>query len=69
MTDERDTFVNPPVGDPLTYREWHAFVNGVYVGVTDGTEDHPYETQRHYWRGGYLIGATIREYTTLTPDP
>lgn len=47
------------VGD-FTYREWHALLNGLYVGARWGDQDHEYERETHYWRGGYLVGTVAR---------
>lgn len=60
MTKESDTMVTLPLLRDLTYREWHAFVNGFYCGVVEGSRDHEYEKEKHYWRIGYLIGSASR---------
>lgn len=44
----------------LTYREWHAFANGFYKGIVGGGRKHDYTQEKHYWRGGYLLGAAVR---------
>lgn len=60
MVDEQDTMVNLPLLAGLTYREWHAFVEGVYVGTRWGSRQHEYGTEDHYWRTGYLLGTGLR---------
>lgn len=60
MTSEQDTLANFPLLRDLTYREWHAFVNGFYKGAVEGGRKHEYDREKHYWRGGYLLGAAIR---------
>lgn len=60
MTKESDTMVRLPVLRDLTFREWHAFVNGFYKGVVEGSRSHEYEQEKHYWRAGYLVGAGVR---------
>ena len=57
MTSEDSTMVRLPVLRDLTYREWHAFINGLYCGIVEGGRDHQYEKEKHYWRAGYLVGA------------
>jgi hypothetical protein len=56
MPSEQDPMVDLPIAGTLTYREWHAFVNGFYVGYVDGERENRYDRERHYWRGGYLTG-------------
>jgi hypothetical protein len=60
MTEEQDTAISLPVLGELTYREWHAFVNGFYSGVRWGSRQHDYEREKHYWRAGYLAGTSGR---------
>jgi hypothetical protein len=57
--------VRLPVLGSLTYREWHAFVNGYYKGVVEGGRSHEYEKEKHYWRFGYLLGGATRYGTLL----
>jgi len=57
---EQATAVTVPVLGELTYREIHAFQNGVYVGARWGERPHEYTQERHYWRMGYLIGTGMR---------
>jgi hypothetical protein len=59
MTSEQDTMVTLPIAGELTYREWHGFVDGFYVGYVDGERDHDYEREQHYWRIGYLLGDQL----------
>jgi len=55
MVSEDDTMISAPVLGSLTYREWHAFVDGIYCGVKDiNTTD--YSQEKHYWRIGWLLG-------------
>ena len=55
----------------LTYREWHAFVNGFYVGITaykskvGGDEGR----EKHYWRGGFTLGWFIKVAVILAVAP
>lgn len=45
----------------LTYREWHAFVNGGYIGLVGYPErDSIRHADRHYWRGGFLLGWSCK---------
>jgi hypothetical protein len=60
MASEQDTLANLPLLRDLTYREWHSFINGFYAGARWGSRQHPYERERHYWRGGYLLGTVLR---------
>jgi hypothetical protein len=60
MVDEQDTAVRLPVLGALTYREWHAAVNGLYAGARWGDRPHVYQQERHYWRVGYLLGTATR---------
>lgn len=55
MVDESETMVTLPVAGDLTFREWHAVVDGVYCGYR-GLDDSEYEQEKHYWRVGWLIG-------------
>jgi hypothetical protein len=50
---------DPPFGiDPVSYREWHAAVDGFYCGVRDrlAPDEEEYGKEKHYWRIGWLIG-------------
>lgn len=64
MTPEDEVFINPPLLGTLTYREWHALVDGVYCGYVS-ERDNEYSTEKHYWRAGYLIGDA---YDRITSD-
>jgi len=64
MTSEQDTMANLPLLKDLTFREWHAFINGFYAGSRWGTKQHNYDEESHYWRIGYLLGTGGR-YTFL----
>lgn len=55
MVSESDNFIGT-----LTYREWHGFVNGFYAGARWGARKHEYDREKHYWRGGYLVGTALR---------
>ncbi|AGC34510.1 hypothetical protein HVTV-2_gp142 [Haloarcula virus HVTV-2] len=65
MTSESDTMVRLPILRDLTYREWHAFVNGYYKGVVEGSRKNEYEKEKHYWRAGYLLGSGTRYVALL----
>jgi len=60
MTTEQDTMLDLPVAGELTYREWHAAVDGVYSGARWGARSHEYGQEQHYWRIGYLLGTVAR---------
>lgn len=60
MANEDDTMVTLPIMDNLTFREFHAFVNGLYCGLVEAGREHEYDKEKHYWRGGYIIGAGTR---------
>jgi len=49
-----------PVAGSLTYREWHAFVEGVFCGVVDRRDPDDYSQELHYWRVGFLVGRRLR---------
>ena len=50
-----------PILEHLTYREWHAFVNGFYVGLTAYKDKkHEYTREKHYWRGGFIAGWFVK---------
>ena len=55
MADESDAIIDPPGLDPVSYREWHALLDGVYCGV-HGSREHEYGREKHYWRVGWLLG-------------
>jgi hypothetical protein len=55
MEEEQDTMVELPLIGHLTYRESHAFVDGLYCGVTN-IKDTSYSKEKHYWRVGWLLG-------------
>jgi hypothetical protein len=59
MAEEQDTAIPLPAISDLTYREIHAFIDGVYVGYVDGEQTHEYSREGHYWRAGYLVGEII----------
>jgi len=45
----------------LTYAEWHAFVNGGYVGLVGYPDKmHDSDSSKHYWRGGFLLGWFVK---------
>jgi hypothetical protein len=52
---ERDTMITLPLLGALTYREWHAVIDGLYCGYVD-VHAHEYTTEKHYWRVGWLLG-------------
>ena len=64
MASEQDTLANLPLLKDLTFREWHAFVNGFYAGARWGSRQHDYDQEKHYWRVGYLTGTGLR-YTLV----
>lgn len=64
MTSEQATMVTLPVFGELTFREWHGFVDGYYVGARWGERPHEYTQERKYWRTGYLLG-TVSRYLML----
>lgn len=57
MTDETDTFISLPYIEKLTYREWHALIDGAYCGYTDtySEDEEEYDVDKHYWRATYII--------------
>lgn len=57
MKTEKDSMISLPVLGNLTYREWHAFINGLYKGAVEGGRKHEYDKEKHYWRAGYLLSA------------
>ena len=62
--DETDVMARLPVLGYLTYREWHAFVDGFYVGATAADVDADadgYDDSRHYWRVGWLVGRALAD--------
>lgn len=52
---ESDVVAAVPLLGELTYREVHAFEDGLYCGV-HGVREHEYGRQKHYWRVGWLLG-------------
>ena len=62
MVSETDTMVEFPFLGEITYREWHALINGVYCGY-QGIDEHPYKRERHYWRLG-ISSVTASSQTT-----
>jgi hypothetical protein len=60
MTDESDTLVRLPLLGRLSYREWHALVDGVYCGAI-GAQVNEYGQEKHYWRAGWLVGDAYRQ--------
>jgi len=51
----------------LTYREWHAFVNGGYIGLVGYPERGDINrADKHYWRGGFLLGWSLKVVGILT---
>jgi len=55
VVSETDTMVTLPIMRDLTYREWHAVIDGLYCGVRD-IDESEYSQEKHYWRAGWLIG-------------
>jgi len=55
MESEQDVMVVLPIIGHLTYREAHAFVDGLYSGINK-TENQDYKKEKHYWRIGWVIG-------------
>ena len=55
MVNESDTAITLPLLGGLTYREIHAFEDGLYCGVV-GAREHEYGQEKHYWRMGWLAG-------------
>ena len=55
MVSEHDTMISAPVLGSLTYREWHAFIDGFYCGVNN-IHITEYSQEKHYWRTGWLCG-------------
>lgn len=60
MVSEQSEMVTLPIFGELTFREWHGFVDGYYVGAQWGDRDHKYTQERKYWRTGYLLGTMSR---------
>jgi hypothetical protein len=58
MKSESDTMISLPILGKLTYREWHAVVDGLYCGEEE-IKVSEYDQEKHYWRVGYLIGKKI----------
>jgi len=62
MVDESDAMLTLPVAGTLTYREWHAVVDGLCCGVRD-IDESEYTQERHYWRTGWLVGDLYDQYS------
>jgi hypothetical protein len=64
MVSEDDYVLPGKIGEllHLTYREWHAFVNGFYRGFTGIKGNDPGEVgkERHYWRAGFIAGWFVK---------
>jgi hypothetical protein len=58
MASEQDTAIELPVLGALTYRELHAFEDGLFAGVVN-ERSHDYDREQHYWRMGWLAGRAI----------
>ena len=70
MESEDDTMIHLPVLGHLTYREWHALVNGFYVGLTAYKDkNHEYTKEKHYWRAGFMSGWAVKVGLVLTFGP
>jgi len=61
MVSERDMMVTLPIMGDLTYREWHAIIDGLYCGVRD-IDKSECTQEKHYWRAGWLIGDIYDQY-------
>lgn len=59
MEEEGDAIIDLPLIGHITYREWHAVVDGFYCGVV-GVREHEYGREKHYWRFGWLLGDMYR---------
>ena len=55
MVSEKETLIDTPLLGDVTYREWHAILDGIYCGIHSSRE-HEYGTEKHYWRVGWLLG-------------
>jgi len=63
MVSETDTLASLPIMGNLTYREWHAVIDGLYCGVQDiDIDESEYTQEKHYWRAGWLIGDIYDQY-------
>lgn len=60
MVSEQSTMIRLPVFGNVTFREWHGFVDGFYIGARWGERTHEYKQERKYWRSGYLLGTISR---------
>jgi len=65
QADESDVAFNPPGIDPISYREWHALLDGLYCGVV-GAREHEYGKEKHYWRIGWIIGDMYSQFVRKT---
>jgi len=61
MVSEQDTMVTLPILGNLTYREWHAIIDGLYCGAND-IHQTEYTQEKHYWRTGWLVGDAYKQY-------
>jgi len=61
MEDEQDSMIELPVIGHLTFREAHAFVDGLYSGIVD-TENKEYTQEKHYWRSGWMLGDLYDQF-------
>jgi hypothetical protein len=61
MVSESDTMVSAPILGNLSYREWHAIIDGLYCGVND-IHTTEYSQEKHYWRTGWLVGDAYNQY-------
>ena len=72
MVSEEDNIVDTsiPVLSNLTYREWHAFVNGFYVGLAAyADKNHNYTREKHYSCWGFVSGWDVKNGLVLTLGP
>lgn len=68
--DDKILDTSVPVVSHLTYREWHAFVNGFYVGLTAyADKKHEYTREKHYWRTGFMSGWGVKIALVLWLGP
>lgn len=65
MTSEQSEMVTLSVFGKLTFREWHGFIDGYYIGARWGDREHEYTQERKYWRSGYLLGTLSRYLLVL----
>jgi hypothetical protein len=55
QASESDVMYDPPYIDPISFREWHALLDGFYCGI-HGSKEHEYEKEKHYWRSAWIVG-------------